>query len=113
MSKELSDVFKLSRDWLSVQEVVDSVSSPSCGAISVFIGTTREDEADGRKVVGLEYEAYEPMAQSEFNKLCADIRARWQSVTHICVHHRLGFHHQVGEGGRNQCCHGDLISSPP
>lgn len=23
------------------------------------------------------------------------------------------FHHQVGEGGRNQCCHGDLISSPP
>lgn len=38
MSKELSDVFKLSRDWLSVQEVVDSVSSPSCGAISVFIG---------------------------------------------------------------------------
>uniref|UniRef100_A0AAX7TRI1 Molybdopterin synthase catalytic subunit n=1 Tax=Astatotilapia calliptera TaxID=8154 RepID=A0AAX7TRI1_ASTCA len=96
MSKELSDVFKLSRDWLSVQEVVDSVSSPSCGAISVFIGTTREDEADGRKVVGLEYEAYEPMAQSEFNKLCADIRARWQSVTHICVHHRLGWV-KVGE----------------
>ncbi|XP_006782218.1 molybdopterin synthase catalytic subunit [Neolamprologus brichardi] len=96
MSKGLSDVFKLSRDWLSVQEVVDSVSSPSCGAISVFIGTTREDEADGRKVVGLEYEAYEPMAQSEFNKLCADIRARWQSVTHICVHHRLGWV-KVGE----------------
>lgn len=58
--------------------------------LCVYTGTTREDEADGRKVVGLEYEAYEPMAQSEFNKLCADIRARWQSVTHICVHHRLG-----------------------
>uniref|UniRef100_A0A671VMX2 Molybdenum cofactor synthesis 2 n=1 Tax=Sparus aurata TaxID=8175 RepID=A0A671VMX2_SPAAU len=81
----------LSRDWLSVQEVVDAVSSSSCGAISVFIGTTREDELDGRKVIGLEYEAYELMAQSEFTKLCADIRERWPTVTHICVHHRLGW----------------------
>ena len=37
-SEERRDVFKLSRDWLSVQEVVDAVSSSSCGAISVFIG---------------------------------------------------------------------------
>lgn len=94
--EEPRDVFKLSRDWLSVQEVVDAVSSASCGAISVFIGTTREDECDGRKVIGLEYEAYELMAQSEFTKLCDDIRARWSTVTHICVHHRLGWV-KVGE----------------
>lgn len=37
-SGEHKDSFMLSRDWLSVQEVVDAVSSPSCGAISVFIG---------------------------------------------------------------------------
>lgn len=37
-SEECRDVFKLTRDWLSVQEVVDVVSSSSCGAISVFIG---------------------------------------------------------------------------
>ncbi|XP_075885143.1 molybdopterin synthase catalytic subunit isoform X1 [Nelusetta ayraudi] len=86
-----TDTFKLTRDWLSVQQAVDAVSSPSCGAISVFIGTTREDELDGRKVIGLEYEAYELMAQSEFTKLCADIRERWPTVTHVCVHHRLGW----------------------
>ncbi|XP_056875533.1 molybdopterin synthase catalytic subunit isoform X1 [Takifugu flavidus] len=90
-SEHRRDAFQLSRDWLSVQEVVDAVGSASCGAISVFIGTTREDELDGRKVTGLEYEAYEPMAQSEFTKLCADIRARWPTVAHICVHHRLGW----------------------
>lgn len=33
------DVFQLSRDWLSVQEVVEAVGSASCGAISVFIGS--------------------------------------------------------------------------
>uniref|UniRef100_A0A1A8D253 Molybdopterin synthase catalytic subunit n=1 Tax=Nothobranchius kadleci TaxID=1051664 RepID=A0A1A8D253_NOTKA len=91
MSAEVRDVFKLSRDWLSVQEVVDTVSNSSCGAISVFIGTTREDQVDGRKVVGLEYEAYESMVQSELTKLCADIRTRWPSVRHVCIHHRLGW----------------------
>ncbi|XP_017297631.1 molybdopterin synthase catalytic subunit [Kryptolebias marmoratus] len=96
MSEDPREVIRLSRDWLSVQEVVDSVSSSSCGAISVFIGTTREDQVDGRKVVGLEYEAYESMVQSEFSKLCDDIRARWPSVTHVCVHHRLGWV-KVGE----------------
>ncbi|XP_029940915.1 molybdopterin synthase catalytic subunit isoform X1 [Salarias fasciatus] len=90
------DVFKLSRDWLSIQEVVDAVSSPSCGAISVFIGTTREDVVEDRKVIGLEYEAYDSMVQSEFTKLCADIRERWPAVSHICVHHRLGWV-KVGE----------------
>ncbi|XP_041667260.1 molybdopterin synthase catalytic subunit [Cheilinus undulatus] len=90
-SEDKKDVFKLSRDWLSVQEVVDAVTSPACGAVSLFIGTTREDQVDGRKVIGLEYEAYEPMAQSEFRKLCDDVRARWPSVKHVCVYHRLGW----------------------
>ncbi|XP_034534239.1 molybdopterin synthase catalytic subunit isoform X2 [Notolabrus celidotus] len=89
--EEQRDVFKLSPDWLSVQEVVDAVSSPTCGAASLFIGTTRADQVDGRKVIGLDYEAYELMAQSEFRKLCDDIRARWPSVMHVCVHHRLGW----------------------
>ncbi|XP_075993484.1 molybdopterin synthase catalytic subunit isoform X1 [Genypterus blacodes] len=90
-SEECRDVVKLSPDRLSLQEVVDSVSSTSCGAISVFIGTTRGDVLEDRKVIGLEYEAYEPMVQSELSILCADIRARWPSVTHISVHHRLGW----------------------
>nr|XP_020478119.1 molybdopterin synthase catalytic subunit [Monopterus albus] len=106
MSEERRDIFKLSCDWLSVQEVVDAVSSASCGAISVFIGTTREDEVEGRKVIGLEYEAYEPMAQLQFTRLCADIRERWPSVTHICVHHRLGW---VKVGGASVAM---AISSP-
>lgn len=54
------------------------------------VGTTREDEVNGRKVVGLEYEAYKLMAQTEFVKVCADIREYWPAVVHICVHHRLG-----------------------
>lgn len=85
------DEFRLRSDSLSIQEVVDAVRSPACGAVSVFIGTTREDEVDGRKVIGLEYEAYEPMVQSELSKLSRIIRERWPHIRHICVHHRLGW----------------------
>ncbi|RVE66208.1 hypothetical protein OJAV_G00124730 [Oryzias javanicus] len=90
------DVCRLSRDPLVLQDVVDAVSSRSCGAVSVFLGLTREDEVGGRRVVGLHYEAYESMVQSEFRKLCADLRGRWPAVRHICVHHRLGWV-KVGE----------------
>lgn len=85
------DEFRLRSDSLSIQEVVNAVLSPKCGAVSVFIGTTREDELDGQKVIGLEYEAYESMVQSELSKLSRVIRERWPQVKHICVHHRLGW----------------------
>ncbi|XP_077441811.1 molybdopterin synthase catalytic subunit isoform X2 [Vanacampus margaritifer] len=90
-SEKGRDIFKLSRDWLSVEEAVAAVGSASCGAISLFIGTTREDQSAGRKVIGLEYEAYEAMVTSELAELCRDVRARWPDVAHICVHHRLGW----------------------
>ncbi|KAL0965811.1 hypothetical protein UPYG_G00286090 [Umbra pygmaea] len=83
------DLVDLTHDKLSVDAVSESVTCPSCGAISIFIGTTR-NSFDGNKVVRLEYEAYVPMAQSELRKIYADIRARWPTVRHICVHHRLG-----------------------
>ncbi|XP_061589512.1 molybdopterin synthase catalytic subunit isoform X2 [Cololabis saira] len=85
MCEQQRDVFRLSHDKLSVQEVADAVNSASCGAVSMFIGTTREDMVDSKKVVGLEYEAYEPMAQSEFSRLCDDIRARWPNVKWVKV----------------------------
>lgn len=85
------DQFKLRHDSLSIQEVVEATKSPRCGAVSIFIGMTREDEVDSQKVIGLEYEAYESMVQSELSKLSHVIRERWPQVEHICLHHRLGW----------------------
>ncbi|XP_061658062.1 molybdopterin synthase catalytic subunit [Syngnathoides biaculeatus] len=90
------DIFKLSRDRLSAEEAAAAVGSASCGAVALFIGTTREDRPDGRRVIGLEYEAYEAMVRSELARVCRDIRTRWPAVVHIYVHHRLGWV-QVGE----------------
>lgn len=53
---------KLTHDPLDVGKIYSLVGNAKCGAISLFVGTTR-DNFDGKKVTQLEYEAYEPMAK--------------------------------------------------
>ncbi|KAM9509833.1 molybdopterin synthase catalytic subunit isoform 2-T3 [Guaruba guarouba] len=83
------DFIKLKSEKLSVDEVSELVISPCCGAVSLFIGTTRNN-FEGKKVIHLEYEAYMSMAETEIRKICRDVRQKWPSVKHIAVHHRLG-----------------------
>lgn len=43
------DIIKLEEGRLNISDISQSVKSPKCGAISLFIGTTR-DNFDGLKV---------------------------------------------------------------
>ncbi|PIO25138.1 hypothetical protein AB205_0191220 [Aquarana catesbeiana] len=88
-SEEPQDFIRVSSGKLSADEVSELVVSPSCGAVSLFLGTTR-NHFEGKKVVSLEYEAYVPMAEMEIKKILSDIRQKWPTVKHIAVHHRLG-----------------------
>jgi len=64
------------------------------GAVAVFEGTVRSP-SEGKDVLWLEYEAYEPMALTQMERILADTRARWP-VEAIFLHHRLG-RIEVGE----------------
>lgn len=91
MSSELGsgrDTIEITADLLSVDEAVKTVTSPTSGAISLFIGTTRNN-FDGKEVTHLEYDAYIPMAVKEIKKICQDMRKKW-GVEHIAVWHRIG-----------------------
>ncbi|XP_059610613.1 molybdopterin synthase catalytic subunit [Phlebotomus argentipes] len=83
------DFLKLTKERLNVGDVSDLVANEGCGAISLFVGTTRDNFED-KKVVSLEYEAYEPMALKTMKKICQDIRSRWPQARNIAIHHRLG-----------------------
>ncbi|VEN52623.1 unnamed protein product [Callosobruchus maculatus] len=80
---------ELVKERISIDAVSDLASSPSCGAISMFIGTTR-DNFDGKTVIKLEYEAYESMAKKSIAEICTEIREKWPAVENIVVFHRLG-----------------------
>lgn len=85
---ESKDVVKLQQEKLNLGEIVDLVTSPKCGAISTFIGTTR-DNFENKQVLQLKYEAYEPMALKEMKNICAKVRSQWD-VDKIAIFHRLG-----------------------
>ena len=78
----------LTREVIKEQHLIDLVRKPECGGICTFFGTTR-NEFDGKRVLKLEYEAYEPMAKKEILKLIDQAKAKWP-IQSIAVVHRLG-----------------------
>jgi molybdopterin synthase catalytic subunit len=71
-----------------VSALVASVARPDCGAVALFLGTTR-DHHDGRRVTRLAYEAYEPMALAALEALERDAPRRF-AVAACAIVHRLG-----------------------
>lgn len=80
---------------LSVEEVYALAEDPGNGAIVVMSGMVR-NQTDGRPVVALEYQAYEPMALNVFRQIATEIRRTWTQVKRIVIQHRTG-KLQVGE----------------
>lgn len=58
------------------------------GALCLFVGVVR-DHNGGRRVLRLEYEAYEEMALPLMQRIAAECRERWP-VTDVRIVHRLG-----------------------
>jgi len=68
------DIIKLTQDRINVDELTESVSSPKCGAISLFIGTTR-DNFENKKVC---------ISAAVVNKHLRNIRVLYHLFAYIC-----------------------------
>lgn len=79
---------------LNIQKAIDHVSDGSAGGIDVFIGTVR-DATKGKKVVALEFEAYEKMAISEFEKIVKEAYQQWP-IHKTAILHAVG-RKEIGE----------------
>ncbi len=75
--------------------LVESVTTPQCGAVALFLGTVR-DHSDGKEgVTHLEYEAYDDVVNDKIAEIIAEARHRWP-LERTAVIHRVGSL-QVGE----------------
>jgi molybdopterin synthase catalytic subunit len=81
-------MIKITEKHIDVQKVIDTASSLDAGAVNVFIGTVRSN-AHGKKVVWLEYEAYETMAVSEIRRIMDEASQKWQLLG-WAISHRIG-----------------------
>jgi len=80
--------FRVTPDPLGVSAVAALVADPGCGAVTTFVGLVRDHNA-GRRVLWLEYEAYEPLAVKAFQQIEEETRERWPSAG-LAIHHRIG-----------------------
>jgi molybdopterin synthase catalytic subunit len=84
-------------DWIAVvteplpvEEATAWATTPSSGAVVVFLGVVR-DHSEGREGVrGLTYEAYEEEAARKLAAVAAECRVRWPVVERLALLHRLG-----------------------
>ena len=79
---------RLTRDPLDVAALAASVAGEGLGGTAAFVGTVRRSAEDG-DVVGIEYSAYEPMAEAEFDRILTEAAQRWP-MARVAVRHRLG-----------------------
>jgi molybdopterin synthase catalytic subunit len=81
-------VAELTRTRIDLDRVLARARRPDCGAVSLFLGTTR-DHHDGKRVTRLAYEAYESMALRALEELEKQTLEKFQVATCAIVH-RLG-----------------------
>ncbi|MEH1914444.1 molybdenum cofactor biosynthesis protein MoaE [Nostoc sp.] len=89
------DSFAITFAPLSLEEIYTKSDDPANGAVVVMSGMVR-NQTDGKPVIALEYQAYEPMALRIFYQIAADIRLSMSDVNRVAIYHRVG-RLQVGE----------------
>jgi len=81
-------MIELTYDVLDIERVTSLVQKDTNGAVVTFLGTTRND-FQGRRVLTLEYEAFEEMAVKKLEEIRREIQAEF-SIEDIAISHRIG-----------------------
>ena len=79
---------RLSREPLDPGALLEAARRDGDGGLALFVGVVR-DNNDGRCVTEMEYEAYEPMAEAEMERIEADLAGRFPGVL-LLLRHRIG-----------------------
>lgn len=80
--------FRVVQEPIDPDEVTAAVAAPDAGAIVTFQGTVR-DNARGRRVLYLEYDAYPAAAEKTLAQIGDEIRERW-GIDRVAITHRIG-----------------------
>jgi molybdopterin synthase catalytic subunit len=87
-NKRQTSFFELTLQPIDVGTVARRIVPNECGATVTLDGYTRQ-WTKGRETLYLIYEAYEPMALREMQKLTVRARERF-NIAHVGIVHRLG-----------------------
>ncbi|HEX6487645.1 MAG TPA: molybdenum cofactor biosynthesis protein MoaE [Candidatus Dormibacteraeota bacterium] len=81
-------LIEIGTEPLDARRLEAAVTHPGAGGICTFTGVVR-DNARGRSVTHLEYEAFAEMAKREMQKIADEIAERWPEAR-VAMAHRTG-----------------------
>lgn len=84
----LSEHCAIVREVIASQRIADNLKAPEDGATAIFEGIVRNNTR-GRRTLYLDYEAYEPMALAEMEKLARNALGQFR-IRDVRIVHRLG-----------------------
>ena len=77
----------LSQDTLDLTALIAELADPKRGGVVSFLGLVR-DHHEGRRVTGLSYTAYAPMAERVCGEIVEEAKTSWP--VRVALRHRLG-----------------------
>ena len=87
-------MIELTDSPLDPEAITAKVKRDTNGAVVTFLGTTRQF-SEGRRVLYLEYEAYDKMVLKKLEEIRQEMQKRW-GIDDIAISHRTG-HLEIGE----------------
>ncbi len=104
---KIKNVFKqgaISSEFIG-QSIGKHQSKTDIGAHNIFLGQVRADEIEGKLVAGIEYTAYEDMANEKFHEIR---EATFEKFNLSCMH----IYHSMGKVKIGEICLFVFVSSP-
>jgi len=81
-------LFEVTSAVLDPQRLIDHVRKDESGAVALFSGVVRNENL-GRRVLYLEYDSYQEMAERVMREIADEALARWP-ITDVAMQHRIG-----------------------
>ena len=104
---KIKNVFKqgaISSEFIG-QSISKHQSKTNIGAHNIFLGQVRADQIEGKLVCGIEYTAYEEMANQKIHSIREET---FEKFNLSCMH----IYHSIGEVKSGEICLFVFVSSP-
>lgn len=89
MGEIFVDVWNVESQPLDAMEGLAFVTQPHNGAESLFVGTVRKLN-QGKDVLGVSYDVFEPLARQSFTDICKEAQEKWGKSLSLYVVHGKG-----------------------
>jgi MoaE-MoaD fusion protein len=85
-------IISLTESELDLDSLLARITLPTTGASAIFTGMVRAQttRGDAHETAYLDYETYQPMAETKMRQVADEIRQKWPTIEGIAIVQRVG-----------------------